>query len=65
MTTEIFHQINKERINKNLKVVDLCRLSGLSNEAWLRVKHNRNYTFNVLAKFCKVLDIKEVLIKFE
>lgn len=65
MTTEIFHKINKERINKDLKIKDLCRLSGLSLTSWLNLKNGNNLSVLVLSKFCNTLKIKEIIIKFD
>lgn len=65
MSNELFNLLDSKRKEKKLKVVDLCRLSKLSFQAWISVKKNDNITINTLSSFCNTLNIKEITLTFE
>lgn len=65
MKNEAFDLINKTRIKKGLKVVELCRLAGVSMQSWITIKKNDTYTIQNLSKFCRALGIDEMTIKFK
>lgn len=65
MNNEIFKILDSKRKENKIKVIDLCRLSKLSCQAWINIKKNDNYTISTLSKFCNTLQIKEITLKFD
>ena len=61
---EIYEIIEKKRLELDWSVSKLCRMADVSQSAWNYIKTD-HYNMQTLSKFCKVLGIKEVTIKFD